>query len=186
MNTQVLARPIQVSSWIKDALLVVGASFLITLSAQISIPLPFTPIGLSMQSFMILFLAGLLGSKRGTLAVIAYLAQGVLGLPVFIGGCSGILTLVGPKAGYFAGFIAGAYLTGFLLERRKEKTTLTTATAVAAGHLAIYALGFSWLSQFVGMKSAFIMGVLPFIVGDCVKALLTVKGLKAFKTLEEI
>jgi biotin transport system substrate-specific component len=186
MNTQVLAKPVQVSPWINDAFLVGGASFLIAFSAQISIPLPFTPIGLSMQSFMILFLAGLLGSKKGALAVIVYLAQGAFGLPVFIGGCSGILTLVGPKAGYFAGFIAGAYLTGFLLERCKEKTALTTASAVAAGNLVIYLLGFSWLSQFVGMKSAFVMGVLPFIVGDCIKAVLTVKGLKAFKTLERI
>ncbi|HXV97650.1 MAG TPA: biotin transporter BioY, partial [Anaerolineae bacterium] len=108
-----------------NMILVVLFSLLIALSAQIAIPLPFTPVPITMQTFMVLLTGTLLGSRLGAVTLIAYLVEGLVGLPVFAGGTSawspssipGVPVIMGPSAGYLVGFVFAAALVGFLAER---------------------------------------------------------------------
>lgn len=174
-----LAETAQDRSWVKDLFVVLGASVIIALFAHVSIHLPFTPVPIATQSHVILLLAVLLGSKRSAMAVITYLAQGAMGLPVFSGGHSGILHLAGPTGGYLLGYVVAAYITGLLIERAPSCTPGRALMAMGVGNLAIYLFGLSWLSQFVGLSSAFTLGMLPFLVGDCLKLLAGVRILKS-------
>lgn len=183
-TTQVLTQTSQTRPWIKNLVLVLGASALIAIAAQIRIPLPFTPVPISMQSFAVLMFAALLGSKRGSLAVIAYLAEGALGLPVFSGGQSGLYYLTGATGGYLAGFVVAAFVTGWIMERAKTRPLARAAFALAMGNFAIYALGVTWLAQYVGIKGAITMGLVPFLIGDAVKFVLALYGTRALKAFK--
>jgi biotin transport system substrate-specific component len=147
-----------------------AGSWLIALSAQVAIPLPFSPVPVTGQTLAVLLVGALLGSRRGSLAVLAYIAQGLAGLPVFAGGALGMARLLGPTGGYLVGFAAAAFLVGLLAERGWDRRVLTTAAAMILGNLVIYAIGALWLAPFVGgLEQALATGVLPFIPGDLVK-----------------
>ena len=157
-----------------DVALVLGGSLLIALSAYIRIPLPFSPIPVTGQTLTVLLLGALLGSRRGTLAVLAYLAEGCLGLPIFQGGHAGLLYLLGsPTAGYLIGFIFAAYVTGRLAEQGWDRHVATTCLAMLIGNLIIYACGVSWLATrlgtFLGSQGSLALGLYPFIPGDILK-----------------
>ena len=175
------SRDLQAASWVKQALTVLGASVLISLCAHISLPLPFTPVPLTAQCHMILLLAAILGSKRGALAVVAFLVQGTMGLPVFAGGKGGLLCLAGPTGGYLLGYVAAAYLTGYLVENMKQKSAIKAFFAMTAGNALIYFFGVAGLSTFIGWTPAFMLGVLPFIIGDFVKLLIATRVIKALR-----
>lgn len=146
---------------------VLGASLLLALSAQVAIPTPFLWVPFTLQTLAIFLISHYLGPKKAFFAVGCYLAEGALGMPVFAQGTGGVLALIGPRAGYFAGFLAAALLTGYLAE--KMKGFFGSLAAFTIGNLAIYALGFSWLSFWMGPSQAFLVGVLPFLVGDVLK-----------------
>lgn len=150
-------------SRLRDALLVVAGSLLIAALAQIQIPLPFSPVPITLQTLGVFLVAGALGGKRGALSVALYVAEGAAGLPFFAGGLAGLAQLGGPRGGYLAGFVAAAAAIAWLLPRRGA------LLALVAGQIAIYALGVGWLSTFMGLKAAFIAGCLPFLVGDALK-----------------
>ena len=101
-----------------DAVLIAGGSLLIALSAQVSIgwPVPFTG-----QTFAVLMIGALLGARRGSLAVLAYLIEGAAGLPVFSRGGGGLPVLLGPTGGYLAGFVSAAFVTGSLAQEGREQ-----------------------------------------------------------------
>jgi len=182
MYYQVLAAKnpsIKIHAWVKDLFTVIGASLIISLFAHVSIPLPFTPVPLALQSSVILFMGAYLGSRRGTLAVLLFIIEGIIGLPVFAGGKAGMMVLFGTTGGYIIGYAVAAFLVGWIMERAKERTVKRSFIAVALGSLAIYLFGWAWLSLLIGAKSAFLLGVCPFVVGDFLKAILAVKGLKA-------
>lgn len=168
-----------------NVILVVLFSLLIGISAQIAIPLPFTPVPITMQTLMVLLTGMLLGSRLGSIAVLAYLAEGLAGLPVFAGGTSawspssipGVPVLLGPSAGYLVGFVFAAGLVGWLAERGWDRVWWTTALAMVLGNLVIYAFGVGWLSTFLGVSQAIGAGVLPFLIGDAVKIALAVIAL---------
>lgn len=176
-----LTETAQDRSWLQDALMILGASVIIALFAPISIHLPFTPVPIATQVHVILLLAVLMGSKRSALAVMTYLAQGAVGLPVFAGGKGGILCLAGPTGGYLLGYVAAAYVTGLLIERSSRKTLGSALMAMGVGNLIIYLFGLGWLSQFVGLSSAFTLGMLPFLFGDALKLLAGVRILKSLR-----
>ena len=158
------------SAWLYDAALVLGGSWLIALSARVVLPLPWSPVPVTGQTLAVLLLAALLGSRRGSLAVLAYIAQGVAGLPVFAGGALGLARLAGPTGGYLLGFVLAAALVGALAERGWDRRGLSTAAAMLVGNVVIYATGVAWLTPFVGgLERALVSGVLPFIAGDVVK-----------------
>jgi biotin transport system substrate-specific component len=168
------------SSWLQDLFLIGMGSVLISLCAPISIKLPFTPVPLALAPHLCLALSAMLGSKRGALAVLAYLLQGVMGLPVFALGASGLLHLLGPRGGYLLGYVAATYVTGYLIEKMQERTAYKTFLALATGNGIIYLLGVSQLSLFIGFKSAVLLGMLPFLLGDALKLLVVCKGMKRF------
>jgi biotin transport system substrate-specific component len=169
------------SSFWEDLLLVCLGSFLIVLCAPLSIKLPFTPIPIVLTSHLCLALGALLGSRRGALAVLTYLFQGAMGLPVFALGASGWLHLLGPRGGYLLGWVAAAYVTGYLMENMREKTAWKTFLSLVAGNGIIYLFGIPQLSLFMGFKSALLLGMLPFLIGDAFKLLAVYKGIKWIK-----
>ncbi len=157
---------------IREAALVLGGSLLIAAAAQLQIALPFSPVPITAQTFVVLLMAALFGSKRGSATVLTYLTLGTLGLPVFAGGAVGIMRLVGPTAGYLAGFLAAAYVVGLLSERGWDRKLWTAATGMIIGNAIIYAAGILWLSRFVGWEAVLRTGFLPFLPGDALKIVL--------------
>jgi len=154
-----------------DLTLIVGGSLLIGLCAQAKIQ-PFGPVPITGQTFAVLMIGALLGAKRGSLAVLAYLAQGLAGLPVFAV-LSGPMALIGPTGGYLIGFVPAAYLTGLLAERGWDRRIGTTVLAMALGNVVIYAFGLLWLCCLIGVsKVVLTTGLLPFIGGDLLKIVL--------------
>jgi biotin transport system substrate-specific component len=148
--------------------------------AQISLPLPFTPVPLTGQTFGVLLVAAALGSKRGASSMVLYILEGALGLPFFAGGASGLHVLVGATAGYLAGFVVAAYIIGLLAERGLERTIRTSFVPFVVGTIVIYLLGVAWLAIVLGsIGKAVIAGILPFLIGDVIKLILAALALPA-------
>ncbi len=159
----------------REVALILGGSLLIALAAQFQVVLPFSPVPITGQTFAVLLLGALYGSRRGPATVVTYLALGGLGLPVFAGGAFGVARLVGPTAGYLVGFVAAAFVVGFLSERGWDRKPWATAVSMLIGNGLIYVAGVLWLSRFVGWPAVLSTGVLPFLAGDALKiALATV------------
>jgi len=164
--------------WVKSAALVIAFSLFVALSAQVVIPLPFTPVPITLQTFAVLLTGALLGSRLGALALVAYLVEGALGLPFFRGGNGGWLYLaVSPTAGYLLAYPLAAFLTGWLAERGWDRRFLTAAAAIALGSAVVLAGGWLGLLRFYSAGQAFALGVAPFIVGDVLKIALAAAAL---------
>lgn len=144
-------------------------ALLIGFSSQLYVPLPFSPVPLSTQTLAVLLAGAYLGARRGFLAVLLFLAEGVLGLPFFAGGAAGLTHLLGPTGGFLLGFAPAAFLTGLLAERGWMGRLPLAAAALLIGTAAVYAAGLPWLGAFVGARSAVPLGLLPFIPGDLIK-----------------
>lgn len=162
---------------------VAGGSLLIALCAQIRIPLPFTPVPITGQTFAVLLLPVMLGGWRGPAAVALYLVQGLLGLPFFAGATAGAAVLAGPSGGYLVGFLLAAVVIA-LLAGRGGGSLARTAPALVAGNLVIYLCGVPWLARFVdgGLGAALTLGMTPFLIGDAIKllaALMLAQGIAA-------
>jgi biotin transport system substrate-specific component len=153
----------------REVALILGGSLLIALSAQLQFVLPFSPVPMTGQTFAVLLLGALYGSKRGPATVVTYLALGAMGLPVFAGGAFGLARFVGPTAGYLVGFLAAAFVVGFLSERGWDRKPWATAVSMLIGNGMIYVAGVLWLSRFVGWQAVLSIGVLPFLAGDALK-----------------
>ena len=154
----------------RDVALVVGAAGLVGLAAQVSVPLPFTPVPLTLQTFAVLLTGAALGTGRALAALTLYLLAGAAGLPWFAGGGSGV---GGPSFGYILGFVLAATVVGALARRGVTRSPLRTALAMVVGTVLIYALGVPWLmvALDVDLGTALELGVVPFLVGDGIKAL---------------
>jgi biotin transport system substrate-specific component len=187
MSSPVLAlalRPAErIPARLYDALLIAGFSLIIAVSAQVSIPLPFTPVPVTLQTFAVVLTGALLGSRRGAAAIIAYLAEGLAGLPVFSLGGAGIGHLLGPTGGYLVGFVAAAWLAGFLVERKLAVTLPGALSVVVVGHLVPYISGVAWLSVALGLSRALTLGFVPFLIGDALKVAASVGVLAAANIL---
>jgi biotin transport system substrate-specific component len=152
-----------------DAALVAGFSLVIALGAQVAIPLPFTPVPVTLQTLAVLLAGCLLGGVRGSIAVVAYLGEGFAGLPVFSGGTAGVGHLLGPTGGYLVGFIPAAYIAGVLAERGLALRVPGSLLTLVLGDLALFIPGTLWLGAFVGLEKAVGLGFLPFVVGEVLK-----------------
>lgn len=157
--------------WIRDVVLVAASTGLVALSAQASIPLPFTPVPLTLQTFAVLLGASALGPIRAGLGMLLYLAAGVAGVPWFSGRASGWSF---PSFGYIVGFVLAAVVVGALAKRGADRTVLRTVGLMVLGNLFIYALGVPWLMASIdaGFARALELGVRPFLIGDAVKVAL--------------
>ena len=176
-----LFETVQDRSWLRNLILLVGGSFLIALFARIAIALPFSPIPINLQGHLCLLFAVLFGKRAGTLAVLLYVLQGAAGLPVFAFGHSGLPVLLGPRGGYLIGYILGTWMTGYLVERSGSKNLRQACLAMVVGNLMIYLCGLSQLSLFVGIERVFMLGMLPFLLGDCLKLCAAHRVLKFLK-----
>ena len=156
-----------------SAVIGVGAFVVMTaLGAHVRIPLPFTPVPITLQTFFVSLAGATLGPALGPLSQSIYLVAGAIGFPIFAGGEGGLAYLLrGATSGYLIGFVAASTLVGWLIRRRENPGILWTLGSLAAGSLAIYVCGVTWLawSLRLSLGSAIAKGVLPFLLGDVLK-----------------
>jgi biotin transport system substrate-specific component len=158
----------RVSNGLRDLSLILLGSLFVALFARIEIPM--LPVPITGQTFAVLLVGALLGSKRGAAAMIAYIVEGAAGLPFFAGGASGVGILTGATAGYLVGFIAAAYIIGLLAERGLERSVRTSILPFLIGTVIIYVFGVTWLSVVLGsLNQGIEFGLLPFLIGDAIK-----------------
>ncbi|MGI8915634.1 MAG: biotin transporter BioY [Chloroflexota bacterium] len=157
------------SSWLVRVGLVGAGTAFVAAAARIAVPLPFTPVPITAQTLAVLLVGALYGSRLGFATLLAYLAEGLAGLPVFHQGTAGPAVLFGPTGGYLIGFALAAFLVGLLLERNGRPRLPATAAAFLLGDALLNAVGALWLAHFVGAGHAWTDGVLPFIPGEIIK-----------------
>ncbi|MEN9224871.1 MAG: biotin transporter BioY [Thermostichus sp. HHBFW_bins_43] len=168
-------------SRVRDLLLILGGSLFVAVLAQLRIPLPFTPVPITGQTFGVLLVGAGFGARLSFLTLLLYLLEGLLGLPVFTGGGSGFSHLVGPTGGYLLAFPLAAGLMGWFVQQLGvDRKAWKMAAAMLACTALIYLIGATWLgvwlNQNVGPTSLWEVlnkGVFPFWVGDLIKLGLT-------------
>ena len=158
-----------VAGVLRVVILVALGTALLTLSAKINLPLPYVP--MTLQTLVVLMIGAAYGRRLGTATVLAYLAEGAVGWPVFAGPVGGLAPLLGPTGGYLAGFVVAAFLIGWLSERGWDRSVSRLFVAMAVGHVVILALGFAWLAfgLRLGVDKAWLVGVVPFIAASLIK-----------------
>jgi biotin transport system substrate-specific component len=167
-------------SRVRDVVAVVGFALFTALAAQIVIPLGFTPVPITGQTFAVLLAGGVLGANRGAASMGLYVALGAIGLPFYAEGTGGWTAATGATAGYLVGFVVAAFVVGKMAEHGQDRKLSTSIPAFLAGSLIIYGFGAGWLAHDLGLpltagageQSAIALGVAPFLVGDVLKALL--------------
>lgn len=159
--------------------LALGFAVLTGLAAQIRIPLPFTPVPITLQTFAVLLAGVVLGSQWGGLSQALYVAIGLGGVPWFQGGGAGVGHLLGPTGGYLVGFVAAAVVVGYVTDRFSGARRLPGLVVVLflANFAVIYGFGLPWLyvwltavqGSAVSVGQLLTLGFLPFVPGDLVK-----------------
>jgi biotin transport system substrate-specific component len=180
-------------SRVRDVVAVVGFALFTALAAQMTIPLGFTPVPITAQTFAVLLAGGVLGANRGALSMGLYVALGAIGLPFYADGSGGWTIATGATAGYLVGFIVAAFVIGKMAEHGQDRKLSTSLPAFLSGSLIIYGFGAAWLAYDLGLPltagagepSAISLGVAPFLVGDVIKALLAGAVLPAAWILAE-
>jgi biotin transport system substrate-specific component len=156
---------------VRDVALIIAGSILLALSSRMSFYLfsPYVPF--TMQPFAVMLLAATLGSRKGTLTMLLFLAEGAAGLPVFVNGGGIVYLLTQPTAGYLFAYPVAALLIGWCCERQLDRRYATAIWAMLPGLLAIYLIGLIWLTFWLhgDLPKAFTTGVLPFMVPDLIK-----------------
>jgi len=155
-------------------LLAVGAFIIFTaLSAFVRIPLPFTPVPLTLQTFFVLLSGALLGRKLGGLTQGAYMFLGLTGQEIFTNASRGSFYLLGPTGGYIVGFVLAAYFAGSFLIKEKQSVFEVFIKLLAADFIILFS-GMFWLKVILSCSwsKAFLLGFLPFVLGDILKVAL--------------
>ena len=157
----------------RQVILVVGASLFVALCAQITIPLPFTPVPLTVQNFGVLLVGMLLGSKRGFAALLLYLAEGAIGLPVFNPiGPGGLARLMGATGGFLLAYPLVAGFTGFIMERG-QKSFARAAAAGLLGEVVLFTGGLTWLAVLThSVSQALRWGLYWFVFAEVIKVMM--------------
>jgi biotin transport system substrate-specific component len=162
-------RALPVSRVGRRAFSVALGALLVAASAQFVVPLALSPVPMTLQPLAVLVVGGLLGAVNGAAALVLYLALGIVGLPVFAGGGSGIIRLLGPTGGYLLAFPVAAALTG-ALAGRGSNSILRILLACALGMVVIHVGGVAQLALLGGDPAlAFRIGFVPFLTGDLLK-----------------
>lgn len=162
---------------VTDAVLVAAGAAFVSLLAQLTVPL--WPVPITGQTLAVLLVGASLGAARGAISLALYALLGIVGLPVFSEGASGLGIIGGPTGGYIIGFIVSAALVGWLAQRQWERKILGGLAAFFAGTIATFAVGLPWLALWLGnagypndLNSVLESGLYPFIVGGIVKAVI--------------
>jgi len=156
--------------FVQSAFLVIGGSLALALSAKIQVP--FWPVPITMQSMVALLIGMAFGSRLGALTILAYLAEGVAGLPVFAGMAAGPAYLAGPTGGYLLGFLLGGAFAGWAAERGWGRDLSRTLPVMLLGHVLIFAPGLVWLAALLGWDKALAFGIAPFMLATLLKSAL--------------
>ena len=156
---------------VEDVLLVVAGAALVALAAQIKIPLPFTPVPITGQTFAVLLVGASLGAVRGFASLALYWLAGIAGAPVYTGQNHGWEYFVGPTGGYLVGFIVAAAVAGWLAERRWDRRFSSAVAAMLTGNVLIYLFGLPWLAAVANLdlEQTLVAGLAPFVPGDILK-----------------
>lgn len=156
---------------LRNILLAVAGTIALWISAKINVP--FYPVPMTMQTFVVMAIGMAYGWRLGGATLLLYLAEGAAGLPVFAGTPEkgiGVAYMVGPTGGYLIGFVAAAAVVGWLAERGWDRNVVTTFAAMVIGTIVIYAFGLAWLGSVIGWdKPVLDFGVIPFLPGDLFK-----------------
>ncbi len=166
---------------LRGALSVLAGAILLTASAKLKVP--FYPVPMTMQTFVVLVLGAAYGARLGTGTVLTYLALGAVGLPVFADTPErglGFAYMVGPTGGFLVGFAAAAFAVGALAERGWDRSIAWLFLAMAVGHVVLFAFGVTWLAALIGWTKAWALGVAPFYLATVLKTALaaaTIAGL---------
>ncbi len=158
-------------SRVRTVALVVGFALLTAVAAQLTIPLPWTPVPVTGQTFAVLLAGATLGWRAGGASQLLYVVLGAVGLPFYADGDSGWQVATGATGGYLVGFVVAAALVGLLAERHQDRNVITAVPAMLAGTAIIYVFGVTWLAHVLGADAttALEKGLLPFVIGDAVK-----------------
>ena len=168
----VLADRVFPRTLVMDVVLVVAGAALVTVLAQVVIPLQ--PVPITGQTLAVLLVGSTLGSLRGAISMVLYAALGLVGLPVYSDGSHGAGVLFGATGGYIVGFILSAALVGLLAERQWDRKILKALATFAAGSLAVFAIGLPWLAVVLhlNLQQTLEGGFYPFIIGGIIKAVI--------------
>ncbi|MGE0502004.1 MAG: biotin transporter BioY [Rhizobiaceae bacterium] len=170
-HDSIAATATSASSIVRQVLLVIAGTALLTLSAKVSVP--FFPVPMTFQSLVVLLIGAAFGPRLAAMTLAAYLAEGAAGLPVFAGTPEkgvGFAYMVGPTGGFLAGFLLAAVLVGWLVLLGFGRRVLSAGLVMLAGTVAIYVPGLLWLGSVVGWdKPVLEWGLYPFVYGDLLK-----------------
>jgi biotin transport system substrate-specific component len=156
---------------VRHLALILAGTILIALAAQISIPVPGSPVPITGQTFGVLLSAGALGFRRGIAATLLYLVLGIVGLPVFAHGSHGTEIILGATGGYLVGFVLAAAVVGRLAELGWDRNLVGAIGAMLIGSALIYAVGVPWLMAVAhfDLATALDKGTIPYLIGDAIK-----------------
>jgi len=163
---------------LQETALVLAGTALLVISAKISVP--FYPVPMTLQTLAVMAIAAAYGLRLGTMTVVAYLAEGLVCLPVFTAtppAAAGPLYFLGPTGGFLVGFIALALIVGYAADRGWDRSFARLFGAMIAADVVVFILGFAWLALFaqagshtgIGFAGAWTYGVMPFLLGDLLK-----------------
>jgi biotin transport system substrate-specific component len=161
---------------VAQILLVLGGTALLALAAKITVP--FWPVPMTLQTLAVFLIAAAYGRDLAVATLLAYLAEGALGLPVFATG-AGLAYMAGPTGGYLVGFVAAAAIVGHAADRGFDRNAFVLFGAMMLGEIVILALGAAWLAVLFGAEKALAFGVGPFIVTDVIKMALATAVVRA-------
>jgi biotin transport system substrate-specific component len=172
-RTQLLSSGDRAVHWAQQIAVVVGANLFVALCARVTLPLPFTPVPLTMQNFAVLLVGLMLGSRRGFAALALYLAEGVAGLPVFTpGGLGGLAQVLGPTGGFLLAYPFVAGLAGYIFERGRKTFTSAAVSGILA-EILLFTGGLSWLAVLThSIAQAFRWGLYWFVFAEVIKVML--------------
>ena len=172
-----------------DVLLVLAGTGLVAAAAQVSIPLPFTPVPITGQTFAVVLVGASLGSVRGLSSLLLYMLLGIAGAPIYADQQHGWEVFTGPTGGYIVGFVVAAAVIGYLAERRWDRKVSSAIAAMLTGNVIIYLIGLPWLAVVLntGLEKTLEFGLYPFVPGDVFKLYLAAALLPtAWKVVERV
>ena len=164
---------------LRQTAVIVGGSLALALSAKIQVP--FWPVPATLQTLVVLTIGYIFGSRLGVATVLAYLAEGLAGLPVFAGVLAGPAYLLGPTGGYLLGFVPAVLFAGWAAGRRRPQTLAWTSLAMLMGHAVIFVPGVAWLAVLACWPKAFALGLVPFLPAALVKSGLAAALISVFR-----
>src|SRR5258706_9556310 len=190
LSTMTMRAPSRSLQTAEQAGAVLFVTILTAIAAEVSVPLPFTPVPFTFQPMVVLIGAAALGARLGAASQVLYLALGLAGLPVFAASpllAQGVARLLGPPGGYLMAYPLAAFVAGTLAERGFDRRYATAVLAMICGLVVVFTGGVSWLALVVqparGFSGAISTGLVPFIVPDLVKLLIAAGAMPGLSVL---